>query len=222
MDLLRCGRVWQRKGEVNKKKVYIIGIGGGTGSGKSTYAHALQQALNQEGSVILHMDDYYRDQSTLSMKARETQNYDDPHSLEVSLLVNHLQALKNGQPVKKPVYEFAQHTRSEKVVNIDPVMWIVVEGILTLSYEALLQLFDITIFVDAAADIRLIRRLTRDIKERGRTMESVLTQYLATVRPMHERYVEPSRSNAKYTVSGEKDFDTSVAYLLEHIKSLVK
>lgn len=199
-----------------KEKPFIIGIGGGTGSGKSTLAKALQAALTD--TILISMDDYYRDQRDIPVAARAAVNYDHPSSIEVSLLLTHLQLLQAGSTVEKPNYDFENHTRKDAPTIIDPVGWIIVEGILTLSYEELLNLFDMTIYVDAKEDLRFNRRLERDVKERQRTHAFVLKQYKATVKPMHVEFVEPTKDRADYIVSGETDTNETVSNLITKIK----
>ncbi|MDQ5951377.1 MAG: uridine kinase [Patescibacteria group bacterium] len=215
---MHCGKVWKRKAEVSKEECYIIGIGGGTGSGKSTLANELRRQFSDHGgAVLMSMDDYYLDQRDVPIEERPKKNYDDPKSMDVELLASDLLSLKSGESINKPLYDFEKHTRKEETETIDPVAWVFVEGILTLHYNQLLELFDVTIFVDAPADIRFIRRLSRDTKERGRTMDSVLLQYLATVRPMHEEFVEPSRENAELKVSCEHEFGENIRFIMTHI-----
>lgn len=200
-----------------KEQQYLIGIGGGTGSGKSTLAHELQRQLADQGACLISMDDYYLDQTDVPMEKRVRVNYDHPDSLDVDLLAADLISLKEGKKVAKPLYDFAEHTRKKQTEELSPVMWILVEGILTLHYEKLLQLFDVTIFVDTPADIRFSRRLSRDMVERQRSVDSVRLQYLNTVRPMHQQFVEPSQVNAEYVVSGEQDFEENIVHLLSNI-----
>lgn len=201
------------------EKCFLIGIGGGTGSGKSSLAQELQRQLDdQGGAALLSMDDYYLDQSSVSLEDRVATNYDHPDSLDVELLTHQLSLLLSGQPIKKPVYDFATHTRTSEQVILEPVKWIIIEGILTLHYPELLELFAVTIFVDAAADVRLIRRVSRDMVERGRSIDSIQQQYLSTVRPMHQQFVEPSKSTAELVVSGEANFTQNVHTALKYLE----
>jgi len=174
----------------------VIGIAGGSGSGKTTVAHVILERVGKEHIAYLPHDAYYKDNSHLPFEERAKINYDHPDSLETSLLVTHLQALREGQPIERPVYDFTTHTRTRETVTVQPQPIIMVEGILIFTEAALRDLFDVKIFVDTDADIRFIRRLLRDINERGRTMEAVVNQYLHTVRPMHLEFVEPSKRYA--------------------------
>lgn len=174
---------------------YIVGIAGGTGSGKSTLAERMITGFVGQALLIRH-DNYYRDQSHRSMAERIIQNYDHPEAFEDTLLTAHLSALREGRAVLGPLYDFATHTRSQKEQLLQPRDLIVVEGILALYNPALRSLYDLKVFVDTDADVRVLRRLTRDMMERSRSMASVIDQYLATVKPMHEQYVEPSKRYA--------------------------
>ena len=174
----------------------VIGIAGGTGSGKTTVAQVILRRVGSEKIAYLPHDAYYKDHSHLSPEERAQVNYDHPDSLETSLLVEHIRALKAGQVIERPVYDFTTHSRTRQTVRVEPRPIILVEGILIFVEPDLRNLFDIKIFVDTEADIRFIRRLLRDIHERGRTMESVVDQYLNTVRPMHLEFVEPSKRYA--------------------------
>lgn len=174
----------------------VIGIAGGTGSGKTTVASVILQRVGAQHISFLPHDAYYRDLKELSLSERARINYDHPDSLESDLLVRHINQLKNGQPVELPVYDFTTHSRTDRTIHIEPHKIILVEGILIFYEPALRKLFDVKIFVDTDADIRFIRRLQRDITERGRTTESVINQYLNTVRPMHLEFVEPSKRYA--------------------------
>jgi len=174
---------------------YIVGIAGGTGSGKSTLAENMIKHFTGQTLLIRH-DNYYRDQSQLPMEMRVVQNYDHPAAFEDEVLIEHLEILRQGQVVWGPLYDFATHTRQSTRQCLEPRELIIVEGILALHHPALRQIYDLKVFVDTDADIRILRRLTRDLVERGRTMESVVEQYIATVKPMHEQYVEPSKRHA--------------------------
>jgi len=174
---------------------YIVGIAGGTGSGKSTLAERMITGFVGQALLIRH-DNYYRDQSHRSMDERIVQNYDHPEAFEDTLLTAHLGTLREGRSVFGPLYDFGTHTRSEKKQLLLPRDLIVVEGILALHNPALRSLYDLKVFVDTDADVRVLRRLTRDMMERSRSMESVIDQYLSTVKPMHEQYVEPSKRYA--------------------------
>lgn len=175
--------------------VIVVGIAGGSGSGKTTLAHAIYEDLGAQNITLLSHDAYYRDISHLTLEQREKQNFDHPDSLETSLLVEHIKQLKNGFAVHIPTYDYATHSRKQDVKAI-PRPIILIEGILILSDKDLRDLMDIKIFVDTDDDLRLIRRIQRDTGERGRSVNSVVTQYLTTVRPMHIAYVEPSKRNA--------------------------
>jgi uridine kinase len=174
----------------------VIGIAGGTGSGKTTVVNAILKRVGRNRIAFLAHDAYYRDLGHLSPEDRKKINFDHPDSLESELLVEHIQALKQWQPVEMPVYDFTIDSRTERTIHIDPFPVILVEGILIFYEAQLRQLFDVKIFVDTDADIRFIRRLQRDIVERGRTTQSVINQYLDTVRPMHMEFVEPSKRYA--------------------------
>jgi uridine kinase len=171
----------------------IIGIAGGTGSGKTTVAKAIGRELRDERISIIHEDSYYRDQSHLPFEERIKTNYDHPNAIDKPLLIRHLKELLSGQPIEKPVYDFKNHTRDEKTERITPGDVVIIEGILALEDPELRDLMRIKIYVETDADIRFIRRLRRDINERGRTAESVIEQYKNVVRPMHMQFVEPSK-----------------------------
>jgi uridine kinase len=177
----------------NSRAPLVIGIAGASGSGKTTLASAILDAIGREKIAFLPHDAYYRDQAELSFEERLKINYDHPDSLESDLLIKHILALKSGKAVKRPVYDYKQHTRSADVVAIEPCQIIMVEGILIFWEAKLRKMFDMKVFVETDSDICFIRRLTRDIEERGRTVESVVNQYLTTVRPSYIDFVEPSK-----------------------------
>ena len=185
----------------------IIGVAGGTGSGKTTVANAIVRRVRAEHLAFVQHDAYYRDQSHLPLSERVHTNYDHPDSLETELLIEHLRQLRAGHSIEMPTYDFAKHTRSSHTQRVEPRPVILVEGILIFVDRALRELFDIKVFVDTDADIRFIRRLRRDIAERGRTVESVIEQYLETVRPMHMEFVEPSKRYADIIIP-EGGFNT--------------
>ena len=178
----------------------FIAISGASGSGKTQFAEAIvkeiQEEISPESISILHEDAYYNDQSHRTMEEREMQNYDHPDAYDHDLLLQHLQALKQGQSVASPTYDFAAHNRAQKVRQVAPARVFIVEGILLLHKQDLSDFFDIRIFIDTPLDICLSRRLRRDMNERGRTFESVMTQYESTVRPMFKQFIEPSRHSA--------------------------
>jgi uridine kinase len=173
----------------------IIAVVGGTGSGKTTVATAIHEAIGL-GAVLLDQDAYYRDLSDLTLDERRKVNFDHPDSIDTELLAYHLEELTAGRAIDKPTYDFAAHTRAAQSVRVEPREVIIVEGILLLADARLRDLFDIRIFVDVGDDVRFIRRLLRDTRERGRTMDNVIQQYLTTVRPMHLEFVEPSKRYA--------------------------
>ena len=175
--------------------VLIIGICGGSGSGKSTLARNIAEQFDGEVALIRH-DDYYKSQDGLDIKARAEVNYDHPDAFDTELLVEHITELKAGRAVAAPTYDYALHTRGARTRRIDARPVIIIDGILIFADERLRELFDIKIYVDTDADIRLLRRIVRDTKKRGRTLDSVVSQYLKTVKPMHDAFVEPSKKYA--------------------------
>jgi len=174
----------------------IVGIAGGSGSGKTTLVREILKLLPGQSVVVIPQDAYYKDNSQLSLEERRRINYDHPDSIDTDLLVRHLAALKAGRAIERPTYDFTTYTRQPATVHVEPVDVIIIEGILILENRRLRELMDLKLFVDTDADIRLIRRLTRDIQERGRTLDSVIQQYTETVRPMHLEFVEPSKRHA--------------------------
>ena len=182
-------------------KTTIIGIAGGTASGKSLVSKKVFEESSLYGSVVvIKMDDYYKDLSNLSLEERAQINYDHPNSFDIDLLVEHINKLKNGETINKPIYDFSIHNRTNETDLISPVNVVIIEGILIFAIPEIRELFDIKLFVDTPDDIRFIRRLKRDIKKRGRDVESVINQYLETVRPMHHLFVEPSKQYADIIV----------------------
>jgi uridine kinase len=174
----------------------FVAIAGGSGSGKTTIAQSVVDLVGEDKVIYIQQDAYYRDQGHLSFEDRTKINYDHPDSLELELMRDQLDSLRNGQPIELPVYDFSTHTRTTDTVTLVPEPAVIVEGILVLSDPELRERFDLCVYIDTDADLRLIRRLNRDIVERGRTVESVLAQYEKTVRPMHDRFVEPSKRYA--------------------------
>jgi len=174
----------------------IVGIAGGSGSGKTTLVREILKLLPGQSVVVIPQDAYYKDNSQLSLEERRRINYDHPGSIDTDLLVRHLAALKAGRAIERPTYDFTTYTRRSETVHVEPTDVIIVEGILILENRRLRELMDLKLFVDTDADIRFIRRLTRDIQERGRTLDSVIQQYTETVRPMHLEFVEPSKRHA--------------------------
>ncbi len=205
-------------------KTTIIGIAGGTGSGKSTFTNRLKDYFGDRVTDIYH-DDYYKAHDEIPFEERQYINYDHPDSLETDLLVAHLEALREGRSIECPVYDFTRHTRSHRTKIIAPSQVIIVEGILIFQDERLRNLFDIKIFVEADADERILRRVLRDMNERGRDLENIINQYLTTVKPMHYLYVEPTKTLADIVInSGLNDvaFDimkTKIRDILENGES---
>ncbi len=187
-------------------EILVIGIAGGSGSGKTTLMRNLVEKFGDHVTVVSH-DNYYKRHDELTYEQRCLINYDEPAAFETDLMARHLDTLRQGQAIDCPVYDYTVHNRSADVVRIEPRPVIIVEGILIFADETLRELMDIRIFVDTDADVRLCRRIKRDVNKRGRTLESVLTQYQQTVKPMHEKYVEPSKKYANLIVpEGGKNY----------------
>ena len=203
------------------ENILVIGIAGGTGSGKTTLMKNIVSRFGGEVTVISH-DNYYKRHDDMTYEERCLINYDEPAAFETELMVGHLAQLKAGHAIECPVYDFTQHNRSNDFVTIEPRRIIIVEGILIFADEALRDLMDVRIFVDTDADVRLCRRIKRDVNKRGRTLESVLTQYQTTVKPMHEKYVEPSKRFANIVVpEGGKNtvaLDMILGFLQRHLE----
>ena len=186
--------------------ILVIGIAGGTGSGKTTLMNNLIEKFSEDVTILSH-DNYYKRHDELTYEERCKLNYDEPAALETDLMARHLDQLRQGQAIDCPVYDFTVHNRSNETVHIVPKQVIIVEGILIFENQPLRDLMDIRIFVDTDADVRLCRRIKRDVNKRGRSLESVLTQYQQTVKPMHEKYVEPSKKYAHVVVpEGGKNY----------------
>jgi uridine kinase len=178
------------------KSPILIGIAGGTGSGKSTVTREIYKSITDKNVAIIEQDSYYKDQSNISFEERVKTNYDHPFAFDNELLVSHLKDLLDGKSIQKPIYDFENHNRKKETVLVEPRDIIVLEGILILYDEDLRNLMDIKLFVDTDADVRVIRRILRDIKDRGRTLDSVVKQYMTTVRPAHMQFVEPTKRYA--------------------------
>jgi len=199
----------------------VIGIAGGSGSGKTTVAQEILQRVGPDRIAYIQHDSYYKDLTGLPPAQRAEVNFDHPNSLETELLIAHVEQLKRGQAIKVPIYDFSTHSRTDKIFKVNPRGVIIVEGILIFVDAALRGLFDVKLFVDTDADIRLIRRLQRDITERGRTVDNVIKQYQATVRPMHLEFVEPSKRYADIIIP-EGGFNTAALdMVVARIESLL-
>ncbi|MFN0061659.1 MAG: uridine kinase [Myxococcaceae bacterium] len=197
----------------------VVGIAGGTASGKTTVTSKVRAALTESRVAFLDQDAYYRDLAGLSLEDRREINFDHPDAFDTELLVAHLQELKSGRSVQKPVYDFVQSTRAPHSQHVAPGDVVLVEGILVLHMQAVRELMDVRIFVDAEDDVRIIRRLTRDIKERGRDFDHVVRQYFRDVRPMHMGFVEPSKRYADIIVPHGGNNDTAIAMLVGAIRA---
>jgi uridine kinase len=200
----------------------IIGICGGTGSGKTTIARAVVEAVGRENVVLIEQDSYYRNLSDMPLDERHQANFDHPDSIDSDMLVNHLMRLKQGLVVEMPLYDFKSHTRSDRIEVIKPKPVIIVEGILIFAESRVLDLLDVRVFVDTPGDIRFIRRLKRDISERGRTVDSVIDQYYRTVRPMHFEFVEPSKRHADIIIPEGSNSNITVDFLCSMLREKLK
>jgi uridine kinase len=199
----------------------IIGICGGTGSGKTTITSRIIEAISEANVIVLEQDNYYKDFPSLCFEERTKQNFDHPDSMDTPLLAEHVRRLREGQSIERPTYDFAKFQRAGSTVRIAPRPAIIIEGILIFENRKLRDLMDVKIFVDTDADLRFIRRLVRDIRERGRTMEMVVEQYMNTVRPMHMEFVEPSKRYADVIIPEGGHNEVGIDLVIQKIRSLV-
>ena len=199
----------------------VIGICGGTGSGKTTVANRLSGALTGSGVLVIQQDHYYKDLSHLSAEDRARQNFDHPAAVDSELFIGHVKQLRAGRPVDRPIYDFTRHCRKSETVRLEPQPAILIEGILIFENPGLRELMDLKIFVDTDADLRFIRRLVRDIHERGRTFESVVEQYQTTVRPMHLEFVEPTKRYADIIIPEGGHNEAGINLVIQKVKSLL-
>lgn len=199
----------------------VIGIAGGTGSGKTTMINRIKKEFHEQIIILCH-DYYYRDNSNMTYEERAKLNYDHPDSFETDLMLEHIKELKQGRAIERPVYDFTIHNRTHKTVRMEPADVIIVEGILIFDNPALRDICDIKIFIDTDADVRIIRRILRDVKERGRSLDSVINQYLTTVKLMHEQFVEPSKRYADVIVP-EGGFNTVALQMInQRVQALLE
>jgi uridine kinase len=202
-------------------KPILIGITGGTGSGKSTVAQEIYKSLPAESIAVIEQDSYYKDQSHLSFEERTKTNYDHPDAFDTDLLLKHLQMLINGEAIDKPVYDFAEHNRKKETVRVEPKDIIILEGIMILCEPEIRKMLDIKIFVDTDSDVRIIRRIQRDIAERGRTIESVIDQYMNVVRPMHLEFIEPTKRYADIIIPEGGYNKVAIDIMIARVKEIV-
>ena len=198
--------------------IMVLGVAGGTGSGKTTLTRRLKDRFGDQISVISH-DNYYKRQDHLTYDERCRTNYDHPDAFDTDLMVEHLAALKRGETIYCPVYDFSEHNRSDDLLEVKPAPVILVEGILIFASQELCDLMDIKVFVDTDADVRILRRIVRDVKKRGRTLDSVVSQYLTTVKPMHEQFVEPSKRRADLIIPEGGKNPVALEMLIHRLES---
>jgi uridine kinase len=200
----------------------IIGVAGGSGSGKTTIVDIIMDALGKEDVIVIKHDDYYKDQSDLSYEERIVVNYDHPNSLDNDLFIHHLIALSNGQAIDKPIYDFTIHNRKSHTEHVHPAKVIILEGILILEDARIRDLMNIKVYVETDPDLRFIRRLDRDINERGRTVDQVIKQYLETVKPMHYQFIAPSKRHADIMIPNHYKHSVAVDLMITKIKSILQ
>lgn len=202
--------------------VTVIGVAGGTGSGKSTLVQKLLDAFEGQHVAMMCHDSYYKAHPELTLEERAKLNYDHPGAFDTATMVEHLKELKSGVPIQQPVYSFVEHDRTDETVMVKPSRVVIVDGILIFENRELRDQMDIKVYVDTDADVRLARRILRDVRDRGRTMESVINQYMSTVKPMHEEFVESSKRYADVIIPEGGFNSVAVAMLIENIKSLIR
>ena len=221
-SILQSGLLRQTAQEEPSMNSLIIGIAGGSGSGKTTLALRLKARFGEEEVRLIPHDSYYKRHDELPYEKRCLLNYDHPDAFDNDLLIQHLKELKAGRAIDCPIYDYSIHNRSDQVQHIEPAPVLIVEGILPFTEPALLEMFDYKIFVDTDADERILRRILRDVKERGRSLDSVITQYRTTVKSMHEAFVEPSKRNADIIVPNGGENGPALEMLVHHIRSLIQ
>ena len=207
---------------MSKKRPVVIGIAGGSGSGKTSVTNSIYEVFKENSVVVIEQDYYYKDQSHLAFEERLETNYDHPLAFDTDLLIEHINELLERRPIEKPVYNYALHTRSDETVLIEPKDVIILEGILVLEDERLRNLMDIKLFVDTDGDLRIIRRLLRDINERGRTIDSVIEQYLTVVRPMHNQFIEPTKRYADVIIPEGGQNEVAIDLMVTKIKTILE
>lgn len=204
-----------------EKRPIIIGVTGGSGSGKTTVSRAIYNQLHGQAIQIITQDTYYNDQADMTMEERKAVNYDHPLAFDTELLIKQLADLRNNQAIEMPVYDYKQYTRSNKTVHVEPTDVIILEGILILDDERLRDLMDIKVYVDTDDDIRIIRRIQRDMVERGRSLDSIINQYLATVKPMYHQFVEPTKRYANIIVPEGGENQVAIDLLTTKIRDIL-
>lgn len=204
------------------RKPVVIGVTGGSGSGKTSVTNSIYESLKDLSILVLEQDYYYKDQRNVPFEERLKTNYDHPLAFDNDLLIEHIEKLLRYEPIEKPVYDYSIHTRSEKVIPVLPKDVIILEGILVLEDERLRNLMDIKLYVDTDADLRIIRRLQRDIKERGRSIESVIDQYLNVVRPMHNQFIEPTKRYADIIIPEGGQNHVAIDLMVTKIQTILE
>ena len=204
------------------KRPVVIGIAGGSCSGKTSVTRAIYDVFREHSVVVIEQDYYYKDQSHMTFEQRLETNYDHPLAFDNDLLIEHIHQLIDYQAIEKPVYDYVQHTRSQEIIHVEPQEVIIVEGILVLEDERLRDLMDIKLFVDTDPDLRIIRRIQRDIKERGRTADSVIDQYLSAVRPMHNMFIEPTKRYADVIIPEGGGNNVAIDLMVTKIKTILE
>lgn len=211
-----------KRGMIRLSKPVLIGITGGTGSGKSTVAQAIFNSLPQKNILIIEQDSYYKNQSHLTFEERTKTNYDHPLAFDNDLLIKHLKKLMKGETIQKPIYDFERHTRKDETIKVESRDIIILEGIMILEDKRLRNLLDIKIFVDTDSDVRIIRRILRDIRDRGRTLESVIDQYLTTVRPAHMQFIEPTKRYSDLIIPEGGFNKVAIDLMVTKVKSIIR
>jgi uridine kinase len=204
------------------RKPVVIGVAGGSGSGKTSVTKAIYESFKGHSITMLQQDYYYKDQSDLPFEERLKTNYDHPLAFDNDLLIEHIEKLLRYEPIDKPVYDYSLHTRSKEIIEVEPKDVIILEGILVLEDERLRNLMDIKLFVDTDADIRIIRRMSRDIKERGRTLDSVIEQYTNVVRPMHNQFIEPTKRYADVIIPEGGQNHVAIDLIVTKIQTILE